>query len=356
MSTSSRPVQVGLGIQTRDPYDNPAKLGAAPQDHHSTPSKAAGSRARLPRRNITGPRAPRRQAYTPADPKLPQDHGVPGPTALSVTLSRAALQSTQSHRDLRLISDGELGSQVSQCDRSRSTDEERRSILAQTAEPGEWAAPKLHRRASTSNLDRSHGSVLPRDVTLLSFGGSHARSAAELKSLLGNSNARLKAGSVIIPDHMRSSTDKRARKEHAVALEQAKTRARVEVDIVLESDVCVQGGYLRGHIKVRVRKRSKKDGVILLSEGKIRVVGYESVTSEDVQHTFYQCAAPLSAVTDASRNMYESTPDEEGFAPAVEGLHVLPFAFKLPIDNSFGAPKGVVSFSSGISVRYITMM
>ncbi|GJE99637.1 arrestin C-terminal domain-containing protein [Phanerochaete sordida] len=200
------------------------------------------------------------------------------------------------------------------------------------------------------------GSALPRDVTLLSFGGPHARSAAELKALLGDSHARLRAGAAIVPEYARHAPDRKARREHAVAYEQAKARARVEVDIVLESNVCVQGGHLRGHIKVRIRKRGRKEGVILLSEGKIRVVGYEVVASEDAHHTFFHCGAPLSAVTDASANLYTSAPDGEGFAPGVEGLHVMPFAFKLPTDSSFGSPKGMLTLTGGALVRYIAMV
>lgn len=258
------------------------------------------------------------------------------------------------------------------CDRNVRPDASRNAVSADgqadfSAEPAPdgtstvHVMPRLQRRASAGDyhsvVDRSRGSVFPRDVTLLSFGGSHARGAAELKSLLGNSNARLKAGAAILPEHARNSPDKKTRKELAVALEQAKSRARVEVDIVLESSVCVQGGYLRGHIKVRVRKRSKKESPVLLSEGKIRIVGYESVPAEDEHHTFYQCAAPLTAVTDvSSHSLYEAAADEEGFAPAVEGQHVLPFALNLPIDNSFGSPKGVFNVGSGISVRYIAMV
>lgn len=359
MSTVSH--SVGLGIQAYDPRANPAKLAAIPQGQRNISSKPGENRAVCqPRRTLTGPRALRRQVRARADSSLPQDLGIPGPIAPLVTLSSATLQSALLYRDPQLISDDVFGGQVSQLDTSRNIDQGRCSILRPTAEPEEWAASSPQLRNSTNDhrndLDHGHGGVLPRDVTLLSFGGSHARSAAELKSLLGNSNARLKAGSVIVPDHMRSSTDKKTQKEHAVAFEQAKSRARVEVDIVLESNVCVQGGYLRGHIKVRVRRQSKKEGVTLLSEGKLRVIGYEALASEDEHHTFYQCAAPLSAVTDASQNLYASGADVDGFSPAIEGLHVLPFAFKLPADNFFGTPKGVLNLSAGVSVKYIAMV
>ena len=78
--------------------------------------------------------------------------------------------------------------------------------------------------------------------------------------------------------------------------------------------------------------------------------------AEDERHNFYQCAAPLSAVTDASHTLYSSDKDGEGFAQAVEGVHVLPFALQLPADSSFGTPKGVSNLGSGAIVRYIAMV
>lgn len=224
--------------------------------------------------------------------------------------------------------------------------------------PGGCTMPQVIRRHSTGENSKSRNSPggLPRDITLLSFGPSHAGTAADLKSLLGDSNARLKSGAVILPDRARHAKDKNVRKEHGVALEQAKSRARVEVDIVLESNVCVQGGFVRGHIKIRVRKRSKKESPVSLSEGKIRIVGYEVIPYGDERHIFYQCAAPLSSVTDAAHNVYCSPTDEDGFAQGVEGVHVLPFALHLPADNSFGSPKGTVNISSGVIVRYIAMV
>ncbi|OBZ79498.1 hypothetical protein A0H81_00809 [Grifola frondosa] len=210
---------------------------------------------------------------------------------------------------------------------------------------------------SQARMDRqlSQDSAFSRHDSLFSFGTSPSKNAAELKSLLGNANSRLKPGATVVP-LLGDPLDKDARKAHAVSLEQAKARARVEVDIVLESNTCVQGGYLRGHIKVRVRKRSKKESPLLLAEGKVRVIGFECIPNEDDRHTFYQCAAPLSAVTDASSSLYKSPPDGEGFSQAMEGVHVLPFAMHLAPDCAFGMPKGVVSMHSGVSVRYIAMI
>ncbi|THH33561.1 hypothetical protein EUX98_g674 [Antrodiella citrinella] len=191
--------------------------------------------------------------------------------------------------------------------------------------------------------------------TLLNIGRSHSHNAAELKALLGNSNARLKSNAVVLRPIDERSGGRKQKKSQAVCLEQAKPRARVEIDIVLESNTLVQGGYLRGCIKVRVRKRGKKEAPIFLTEGKLRVVGFESLPNDDNTYTFYQCSAPLSSVTDASRGLYDEPLGPDGFAQAVEGVHVLPFAMELPLDSSFGNAKGALSLSSGVNVRYVVM-
>lgn len=74
-----------------------------------------------------------------------------------------------------------------------------------------------------------------RHDSLFSFGVPSARNAVELKSLLGNSSARLRPGATILP-RQAQTMDKSAQPAHAVYLERAKSRARIEVDIVLESN------------------------------------------------------------------------------------------------------------------------
>ncbi|TBU63684.1 hypothetical protein BD310DRAFT_964597 [Dichomitus squalens] len=194
-----------------------------------------------------------------------------------------------------------------------------------------------------------------RHDSLFSFGASSTRNAAELKSLLGSSSSRLRRGATVLSRHTHSM-DKDTRKAHAVSLEQAKPRARVEVDIVLESDCVVEGGYLRGNIKIRVRKRQKKEAPVLLADGRVRIIGFECAAGDRHQHTFYQRASALSAITDAHTRLYDSPPDEEGFARAMEGVHILPFAMHLPNDGNFGSAKGTVSIQSGVALRYIAMI
>ena len=237
--------------------------------------------------------------------------------------------------------------------------------------PGGGAVPRNRRTNTNTSAHSSTGSELtiPPELTaevslsshdtLLNIGRSHSRNAAELKALLGNAHARLKPNAVVLPPASSSGCqlgDRKQRKGQAVSLEQAKPRARVEIDVVLESNVFVQGGYMRGCIKIRVRKRGKKEAPIFLSEGRLRVVGFESISNEDSTYTFYQCTAPFSAVTDASQGLYHTPLRQDGFAQAVEGVHVLPFAMELHSDGFFGNSKGVVSLNSGVSVRYVAMV
>ncbi|KDQ63197.1 hypothetical protein JAAARDRAFT_92192, partial [Jaapia argillacea MUCL 33604] len=231
---------------------------------------------------------------------------------------------------------------------------------------GQHILPQAVSPTGGSNLPRIHASrqlsveeyQLSRHGTLLSSGVNPTRNAAELKSLLGNSNMRLKRGAKVLPPagqwqgKRRSSTSATP----TVHLEQAKPRARVEVDIDLQSNVCVQGGQLAGKVKVRVRERSKKEAPVLLSDGKVRLVGFECLPNHDDRHTFYQCSSSLSSITTAPHTLYLSPPDLEGFAEAREGVHVLPFTMDLPIDSPSGNAKGILHVHSGVSVRYIALI
>ena len=204
-------------------------------------------------------------------------------------------------------------------------------------------------------LDTEHCDVLPNRLptcnTLLDIGPSAATyHSAGLKTLLGDSNARLRSRAKM------PSTANRMQGCDSVSLEQARQRARVEADIILESATCVQGGYLRGQMKVRIRGRSRKEDPILLAEGKLRLVGFEAISDADEYHVFYQCAAPFSKITNTSQGLYATSPDPEGYAQAAEGIHIMPFVMKLPLGNAFGVPKGVLDVSSGIAVRYVAMM
>ena len=252
--------------------------------------------------------------------------------------------------DMRYSADSSVGQQTPHRTLERAVETEHQSpVHLQTPEAEGSPQPFSYSDCRISD------SGFSRHDSLFSFGASSARNAAELKSLLGSSSSRLRRGATVLSRHAHS-VDSDTRKAHAVSLEQAKSRARVEVDIVLESDCVVEGGYLRGSIRIRIRKRQKKEAPALLADGRVRVIGFECVPGERHHHTFYQRASALSAITDAHSRLYDSPPDEEGFASALEGVHILPFAMYLPDDGVFGSAKGCLSIQSGGALRYIAMM
>ncbi|KAL6310124.1 hypothetical protein BKA93DRAFT_185275 [Sparassis latifolia] len=278
------------------------------------------------------------------------------------SLSRASPQvprfdtaSLRSIRGMQGLLMAEIGEAMVELDPSGhgSVFKEGQRIAYASASPGTTSI-NMHPRSSMIPA----AGVLVRSETYLNFGASPTRSSAELESLLGNSNSRLKPGATMLPSSKHSHLGKTVKKakRDLVSLEQAKPRARVEVDIVLENDAYVQGSYLRGHIKLRVRKRSKKEAPMLLAGAKVRVIGFECLSSAKERHTFYQCAAPLSDITGSSSSLYEAEPDVEGFAQAREGVHTISFTMQLPVQGPYGVAKGVPSLQSGVAVQYIAMV
>ncbi|KAJ7631049.1 hypothetical protein FB45DRAFT_1152847 [Roridomyces roridus] len=186
---------------------------------------------------------------------------------------------------------------------------------------------------------------LSRHGTLLSAGASPVRRAAELKSLLGNANSRLPPGALITH-----------RSREPTALEHAKPRARVEVDIALHSDVCVESSTpLRGIVKIRIRPRLPKESTVSISDGKLRIIGFEAIEGD--HHEFFQCSALLSDVVTSPLTICEtsSPPDSEGFAIAWEGVHRLEFEMPVPM-GSGSRPKGPLLGQSGAAIRYIALI
>ncbi|KIJ22081.1 hypothetical protein PAXINDRAFT_174031, partial [Paxillus involutus ATCC 200175] len=231
---------------------------------------------------------------------------------------------------------------------------------------GTWKGKKGTIKGKGKDKDSvgSLGVGLSASDTLLQICAPPLKSTSELRILLGNSASRLKPNSSVhtTTQKIASTGDlSLANNDESIpnplALEKAKSRTRVEVDIVLESETCVQGGWLKGHVKIHVRKNpnKKQNTPILLSKAKVRVVGYEAIPWGNTRCTFYQCTALLSHVAPAWQAVLASPPDEEGWAEAKEGIHVLPFALFLPADGSCGIAKGTLNIHSGVALRYFAM-
>ena len=336
---------LGIGIQSSE-----SNLQSRPYPSNAEVlSRSAGHRLK---RTLTGPREPSRRpgsngfrnGYVPPSAPPP----MPEATAESMTLrSRQAMEGLER---------AEMGDGMVEFEMGVKSMREGSRFASDLTTPHGGTLPQRRFTAPTAMKREQSRLQLPRDGTMLNLGQSPARNAAELKSLLGDSNARLKSGSSVPPTKEQKALDKKTRKEQAIIFEQARGRARVEVDLILQSDTFVQGGYVRGEIKVRVRKGKKKDVPVLLAEGKIRIVGFETLPNDDERHVFYQFATPFAKIVSNSRVLYDAEPDFEGFAQAAQGTHVLPFCLQLPSDDSSGPAKGALSTASGISIRYIAMV
>ncbi|KAG0707477.1 hypothetical protein DFH29DRAFT_796690 [Suillus ampliporus] len=201
-------------------------------------------------------------------------------------------------------------------------------------------------------------SSLTKSATFFDVNAAPAQSGPEIRALLGNSNSRLKPRATVPPRPALCNADSSGdlgTDFKPIALEKAKWRTRVEVDIVLENQACVQGGYLSGAVKIHIKKGSKKDAPLLLSQGKVRVVGFECIPQKDNKCTFYKCSALLSEIAPSWKGLFKSPPDDDGWAEAQEGVHVFPFAMLLPPDGACGMAKGILSMHSGVAIRYVAM-
>ena len=214
--------------------------------------------------------------------------------------------------------------------------------------------PVTNPRCSQDRDVASDIGLIHRDDTLLGLDAHPARTAAELKSLLGDNSSRLKPGAAVVPPPSPSmNTHGNSISQHGkvLALEQAKSRVRVQVDIILETDTCVQGSILSGKVQVHVRETFRTEPPVWLGKARVRIIGFEYINEND-RHTFYQCTTSLATDT---ASLYTSAADDEGFAEAREGSHCFPFAIQLPRDDSCGVPMGVIQSHSGATVRYIAM-
>lgn len=177
-----------------------------------------------------------------------------------------------------------------------------------------------------------------------------AATSKELKAILGNAHSRLKSGASVSS----SLADETVGLNERLLLEQTKPHALAEVDVALESNVCVQGSSLQGSLVINVLPHPK-GYLAQITEPRLCVVGYESVPSIDERHIFYRESRPISSLAGSWDTPFDSGLDDNGFARAKTGLHIIPFSFHLPVAGAGGDSKGVFT-SSGASVRYIIMV
>jgi hypothetical protein len=218
----------------------------------------------------------------------------------------------------------------------------------------------------SGSLDFSPGELSESSSTLVPPFTSPPIAAAELECLVGNANGKLKIGATLQPHHpdrrfSRLEADgptSPKRPDNLTTLERAKARPRVELDIQLASETFVQGQSISGQLVVHVRGHRKAKTPVLLANNTLRVIGFEYLTDRPTFHVFFHFSRKLDDISYASEKIFSECPDycdEEGYREAKEGLHVLPFEMVLPMDSSFGQPKGVIDVPGGVAMRYIIM-
>ncbi|BGP30179.1 hypothetical protein JCM10296v2_001931 [Rhodotorula toruloides] len=227
-------------------------------------------------------------------------------------------------------------------------------------------------------IEGSASADLRRQPTLLTTGASTVRRRKELDRLLAPSQKHLSFGSFASsyerdePTPASSSTasaaHRRAASESSVlpqslpspaALEQAKgsNRARVELDLVLETPLIVEGGHLRGRLDVRIRQPRGREEAVWISKPKIRIIGFEELSSGDGRYVFFHHAATIDS-PDGSRSplgCFDSDGDEEDFHRARVGQHNVPVEMLVPIGRGAKGPwkgkQGVVRYIAIASIK-----
>lgn len=130
--------------------------------------------------------------------------------------------------------------------------------------------------------------TLHRQSSLISVTAPPAQNAAVLNSILGNPSRRIgsrsesrsvsRGRSGSLPRSATSETEGEGPDEPMTLEKAAKSRARAEVDIILERDTCVEGGFLKGVMFVKIRKpRSSESREVWVGCPKLRVVGFEGM-------------------------------------------------------------------------------
>lgn len=145
-----------------------------------------------------------------------------------------------------------------------------------TSFPSQQEEAPLARPPTLRQHGRSHSdgaAVLARQGTLFHPAGSTKRASQELGVMLGGKKSRrVSQPKLLTPPDLGGDQQVAASQ---VRLEASKkSKARVEVDVVLERDCVVEGGEVRGRMEVRVTAGKRSAG-LRVGAGKIRVLGFE---------------------------------------------------------------------------------
>ncbi|BGO97804.1 hypothetical protein NBRC10513v2_001800 [Rhodotorula toruloides] len=238
--------------------------------------------------------------------------------------------------------------------------------------------PQEPATSADPSVEGSVNADLRRQPTLLTTGASTVRRRKELDRLLAPSQKHLSFGSFASSHEREESTPassstmptshRRAASESSVlptslpspaALEQAKgsNRARVELDLVLETPLIVEGGHLRGRLDVRIRQPRGREEAVWISKPKIRIIGFEELSSGDGRYVFFHHAATIDSPNGARSPLpcFDSDADEEDFHRARVGQHNAPVEMLVPIGRGAKGPwkgkQGVVRYIAIASIK-----
>lgn len=221
---------------------------------------------------------------------------------------------------------------------------------------------------------------LRRQPTLLTTDASTVRRRKDLDQLLMPSHRIGAFGDHAAPVANRQVGNLGATSAPSPAvLEQAKSssQARVELDLMLETPLVVEGGWLRGKLEVRARHPRHREGELWLGKPKLRVVGFEGssmafftvsnvhspslsraeLSSGEGRFIFFHHAATIESSELPSGHShplpcFASAADGEGFHRAKLGQHSMPVGMMLPAG---AGAKGPWKGKSGV-VRYIAIV
>lgn len=126
-------------------------------------------------------------------------------------------------------------------------------------------------------VEASSKTPLKRQLTLLTAGASTVRRKKELDRLLMPSTRFGAFGEGPTASSRSSKGPDTSATSSPAVLEQAKSssHARVELDLMLETPLVVEGGWLKGKLEVRARRPRDREGELWLSKPKLRVIGFE---------------------------------------------------------------------------------
>ncbi|KAK8861739.1 hypothetical protein IAR55_002562 [Kwoniella newhampshirensis] len=248
----------------------------------------------------------------------------------------------------------------------KRTREDRTSTPEEDLKARPWSDSTMSQHLRKPTMLGRHGrslsdgaQLLARQGTLLHPASSSQRASAELGVLLGATKSkRLSQNKLLPPPPDEQAQNELWEKNRKVRLEASKkSKARVEVDVVLERECVVEGGEVKGRLEVRITGGKRGEG-LRVGGGKVRVVGFEEISSTS-RHIFYHqpYALPVfdpSIQHNLSSSLFSSGPDSDGYRLATEGTHSIPFRMRLPLG---GGAKGTYTTPNGKGpgVRYVVV-